>query len=413
MTNLRRGDPLMSQVIIVGGGASGLTAAIFAAREKHKVIVLEQKDKIGKKILATGNGKCNYTNLEQNAACYRGNDNTFAMKVLSQFDTTQTIDFFKELGIYPKNKKGYIYPNSEQASSVVEVLKIELEHLKVPVYCDTRVEKINYQNNKFTVLTNKEKFNADKVIIAAGGCASKSLGSDGSGYKFAKDLGHKIIKPLPALVQLKSNEKYFKTLAGVRCEVKLKLYIEGKVETEEKGELLIAAYGVSGIPILQISRFAAKALDEKKKVNLCIDFLPTLSEKETTELLTERINRNSNKTMEELFLGLLNNKLSYICLKEAGIDLSLPCCKIDKNRIPKLTKQIKEWMVPITDTNPFDQAQVTAGGVDTREINPDTLESNITKGLYFTGEILDVDGTCGGYNLQWAWSTGAVAGKNL
>lgn len=403
----------MSQVIIVGGGASGLTAAIFAARKNHKVIVLEHKDKIGRKLLATGNGKCNYTNLNQRPEFYRGNDNGFAMQVLSKFSSEDTLSFFEELGIYPREKNGYIYPNSEQASSVVEVLRLELLNLKVPIYCDTKAEKILYQNNKYTLITNNEKFTADKIIIAAGGCASPSLGSDGSGYRLAKELGHKIVKPLPALVQLKSTEKYFKTIAGVRTEAVIRLLINDKYYTEEKGELLFAAYGVSGIPILQISRFAAKALDEKKKVTLNIDFFPGKNLKEVTEMLLTRISRNPYKTIEEIFVGLLNNKLAYVCLKEAGVTPTLPCNKVDKGKLQLVAKQIKEWMVPISETNPFDQAQVTAGGVDTKEINPDTLESRIMKGLYFTGEIIDVDGTCGGYNLQWAWSTGAIAGKSI
>jgi len=403
----------MANVIIVGGGASGLVAAIIAARLKHKVTVLEHKDKIGKKILATGNGKCNYTNLLQLPECYRSNDSSFAMKVLPGFDVNQTIDFFEQLGIYPKEKKGYVYPNSEQALSVVEVLRLELERLKVKICCEVHVEHIRYHNNQFTLSTNKGNYTADRVILATGGCASPHLGSDGSGYILARELGHKIIKPLPALVQLKSSESYFKTLAGVRTEALIRLYINETFVSEEKGELQMVNYGVSGIAIFQLSRFASKAISEHKKVYLLIDYLPSLNEKETMALITGRIKANPIKTMEEAMIGLFNNKLAFVMLKEAGISPKMSCEAVNKNQIHELVSKIKEWKVTITEPNSFEQAQVCAGGVDTTEINPETMESKLVKGLYFTGELIDVEGTCGGYNLQWAWSTGAVAGMGL
>ncbi|MDF2610496.1 MAG: hypothetical protein K0R92_1970 [Lachnospiraceae bacterium] len=402
----------MGEVIIVGGGASGLMAGIIAARQKHKVTILEHKDKIGKKILATGNGKCNYTNLIQTPECYRSSDSTFPGKVLAQFDVTKTLDFFSDLGIYPKEKRGYIYPNSEQAASIVEVLKMELERLNVKIQCNIHVDRI-VKKESFLIISNKGQFRADKIILATGGCASAQLGSDGSGYDLAKELGHRIIKPLPALVQLKSSEKYFKTLAGVRIEALVKLFINQKLITEEYGELLMANYGVSGIPIFQISRFAAKALSEHNKVILKIDFLPSLNWKEVSNLINNRIKTNPGKNMEELLIGLFNHKLAYVMLKEAGISAYLPCKDANQNQVTNLVNQIKEWNIPINEPNSFDQAQVSAGGIDTREIRPDTMESKLIKGLYFTGEIIDVDGTCGGYNLQWAWTTGFVAGMGL
>ncbi|MFU0828037.1 MAG: Aminoacetone oxidase family FAD-binding enzyme [Lachnoclostridium sp.] len=402
----------MGRVVVIGGGASGLVAAIFAARQNNKVTILEHKDKIGKKILATGNGKCNFTNLYQSPDCYRGNDSSFAMKVLSFFDVKKTIEFFKDLGIYPKEKNGYLYPNSEQAASVVEVLRLELESLQVKILCDVHVESIGKEKGRFRIETNKGTFTADQVILAAGGCASPNLGSDGSGFKLAKSLGHRIIKPLPALVQLKSDARYFKTLAGVRTQASVQLYINNMFTTKEQGELLLAAYGVSGIPVMQLSRFASKALDQKKKVHLLIDFLPALSREEVIQLLRDRIKRNPQRTIEEALIGLINNKLAYVAIKEAGLEPLSTCSAIGKNNIKDLALQLKEWKVNIIQTNPFDQAQVTAGGVDTAQINPNTMESKLVKGLYFAGEIIDVDGTCGGYNLQWAWSSGAVAGMN-
>lgn len=403
----------MEKVIIIGGGASGLVAAIMAARQKHQVTVLEHKDKIGKKILATGNGKCNYTNLLQLPECYRSSDSSFPEKVLSCFDINQTMSFFRQLGIYPKERKGYVYPNSEQASSVVEVLRMELERLKVTVCCEVHVEQVYKKKNEFMIKTDKGEYKADKVILATGGCASPSLGSDGSGYKLAKELGHTIITPLPALVQLKSPDKYFKTLAGVRTEALIKLFVDDKFITEEQGELLIANYGVSGIPVFQLSRFASKALNEHKKVYITIDYLPFLEWKDAFDLISDRIKENPFKTMEEAMIGLLNNKLAYVCLKEAQISPAIPCESVGKKQIQDLVNKLKEWKVIINETNSFEQAQVCAGGVATSEINPKTMESKLIKGLYVTGELIDVDGTCGGYNLQWAWSTGAIAGRSI
>ncbi|MDF2588376.1 MAG: hypothetical protein K0S41_2217 [Anaerocolumna sp.] len=404
----------MSNVIIIGGGASGLVAAIHAARLNHKVLILEHKDKIGKKILATGNGKCNYTNYTQLPDCYRSSGNSeFIKRVITAFDVETTIDFFKQLGIYPKEKKGYVYPNSEQASSVVEVLRMESHHLNVKTLCDVHVEQIKKDKNQFLIRTNKGNHTADKVILAAGGCASPNLGSDGSGFQIAKELGHHIIKPVPALVQLQSKEKYFKTIAGVRTDAHIKLFVNDSMVVEEKGELLIAAYGVSGIPILQVSRYASRALNDKKKVHLLIDFLPMVSYDDTFNLIYDRIQKSPTKNIEEILIGLFHNKLAYVMIKEAGLSPELISSTLTKKQIQSLTNQIKLWKVPISEPNPFDQAQVSAGGVDTSEINPDTMESKIIKGLYLTGEVVDVDGTCGGYNLQWAWSTGAIAGRSI
>jgi len=403
----------MNHVIIVGGGASGLMAAIMAARKKHRVTILEHKEKPGKKILATGNGKCNYTNLVQRPDCYRGGDASFALKVINQFNVDKTLEFFLDLGVYPKVRNGYVYPNSEQAASVAESLLLEAKLLNINIQCDVHVEKIKINTDGFLIHTTKGNYTANKVILAAGGCASPGHGSDGSGFALAKMLGHTVIKPLPALVQLKSGEKYFKTLSGVRAEGAIKLVGNYSILAEEKGEILLAAYGVSGIPVMQVSRFAAKALEEKQKVDLLIDFLPQLNQSELLELLRTRMQRNKEKTIEQVFIGLLNNKLVYVCLNQIGIKPEQLCNEVKQKQLQAIAKQLKEWRVPINGTNSFEQAQVSAGGVAVTEINPHTMESKLVKGLYFTGEIVDVDGTCGGYNLQWAWSSGAVAGLQV
>ncbi|BCN30586.1 BaiN/RdsA family NAD(P)/FAD-dependent oxidoreductase [Anaeromicropila herbilytica] len=415
---------MKTDVIIVGGGASGLVAAIVSARCGKNVTIIEQKDRVGKKILATGNGKCNYTNSLQTEDCYRGEDSSYAFKVLSFFGVSETVTFFKELGIYPKIKNGYYYPNSEQASSVLDVLRIELERLKVNVVTEEEVIKVEQNNSignskktannckdlDFIVTTSSKKYYAKSLIMATGGCASPELGSNGSGYDLLKKFSHKVIKPVPALVQLKAKGNYFKTLAGVRNESSISLYIEDQFIRKEYGELQLTNYGVSGIPIFQLSRYAARAIDERKSVHLTIDFLPQLSENELYQNILERTELERHKTIEELLLGLLNKKLSYVIIKEAMLDPIASVNVLNKKSIQQLVKRMKEFMVEITEPNSFSNAQVTAGGISTKDIDPKTMESKLVKNLYIVGELIDIDGICGGYNLQWAWTTGYLAG---
>ncbi len=403
----------MEDVIVVGGGASGLMAGIFAARKDMKVTILEHKDKVGKKILATGNGRCNYTNSNMNISCFRSNNINFIEKVLEEFSYKETIEFFKELGIFPKEIKGNIYPNSEQALSVLKVLELEVLHLGVNVICDTKVDHIKKTNEGFVLHTSGGHYQSKKVILANGGCASPNLGSDGSGFTLAKELGHKIIKPLPGLVQLRSREKYFNIVAGVRTDARISVYVNNERIAIEEGELQFTKYGVSGIPIMQISRFVSKALDSSKDVKLKIDLLPSFEWDETIELIKDRINKNPYKNMEELFYGLLNNKLALCILSRANISSKKSCNKLKSEDLISLVNMIKYFQVKINDTNPFEQAQVTVGGVDLSQVSSETMESKLVNGLYFCGEILDADGTCGGYNLQWAWSSGYLAGINV
>jgi len=421
-------------VIVVGAGASGLMAAILAARQGSSVLVIERKEKAGKKILATGNGKCNFTNLVQTPECYRSDDSAFAMKVLSCFDVKKTLDFFEELGIYPKERGGYLYPNSEQAASVVQVLMMECVRQKVEFHYEESVidiikpyftviteqnstiedEKKTNSNrnkpNKYKVVSAKHTYQGKNLILAAGGCASPQLGSDGSGYQLAKKLGHTIIKPLPALVQLKSPDKFKKTVSGVRTIAAISVYADQKQIAAEEGEILFTDYGISGIPIMQVSRFVAKALDKGALVQLLIDFLPAIRKETVKTLILKRLKLNPNKSLEEMMIGLLNHKLSYLFIKEAGLDSGKEASFITEKEIDALVKQIKSFRMTITDTNSFENAQVCAGGVSTKEIEVTTMESKLVKRLFVTGELLDVDGTCGGYNLQWAWSSGYLAG---
>lgn len=296
---------------------------------------------------------------------------------------------------------------------------------------------VKIDNPKYTITTQADnqtkRYFTKKLILATGGCASSKLGSDGSGYALAKSLGHSIIKPLPALVSLKALDKYCKTVSGVRTIARASAYAnmhhihglnsskhDNKYAMEhntkeflldsEEGEIIFTDYGISGIPIMQLSRFVAKAIDRGDQVHLILDFMPDIDSDELARLITDRRNRSHGKNLEEMMVGLFNHKLSYIMIKEAGLYPDKPSDKLTDPELKALLHKIKGLRLNITGTNSFDNAQVSAGGVDTREVREDTLESKISQGLYLTGELLDVDGTCGGYNLQWAWSTGYLAG---
>lgn len=399
------------RIIVIGGGASGMMAAVWAAREGACVTVLEHMEKLGKKILSTGNGRCNLTNRYQSAACYRSSQSDFPMKVIRRFSVEETLDFFMEIGVLPKNRDGYIYPNSDQASAVYEVLRMEMEHRGVKVVCGCRILEIREKKQGFSVLEESGSYEADAVILAAGSKAAPATGSDGSGYELGNQLGHRIITPLPALVQLRCKEKHYKQLAGIRTEARLTLSVDGSPVAEETGELQLTDYGISGIPTFQISRYGAVGLEEKKEVKVQIDFLPNQSVKETEEFVENRVRKMGHKSCEDWAVGFLNKKLAAVLLKLAGIRLDEQASGVAPKRWKELIKQLKEYETVITAVNPYENAQVCCGGIDTREVNPETMESKLVPGLYLAGELLDVDGICGGYNLQWAWSSGKLAGS--
>lgn len=396
------------KLIIVGGGASGMAAAITAARMGAHVLIIEQKDQLGKKILSTGNGRCNFTNLSIGPDFFRGDDSGITEIVMEEFGVLQTLQFFGSMGLLSRDRDGYVYPRSNQASAVQRVLMIEIEKLGVEVQTGTKVLSAARKNNRFTVKTDHGQYDSEALILACGGKAAPVLGSDGSGYTLARSFGHSISPVVPALTALKADG--FKKAAGVRTDASVTAVVDGKRVASDTGELQITNYGISGIPIFQISRFMAKALNKNQRAEVEIDYFPQMEEADFKNFLNDRKNMHPGRTMEEFLIGIFPLKLIDMLLTKAPISRSRKASELTEKEMDSLVRIIKHEQVRITDTNSFDQAQVCAGGVRTSEIWPNTMESRIVEDLYLTGELLDIDGCCGGYNLQWAWSTGCLAG---
>lgn len=403
------------KIAVIGGGAAGMTAAIRAAELGAYVTIYEGNDRVGKKILSTGNGKCNFSNENMNSDCYYGSGKVLVDKIFRSFGVTETIDFFSSLGMRIKNRDGYLYPASGQASTVLDVLRYELDRLGVRIHTESRVTSIVAEKDGLAVSSDGHKTRKyDAVILACGGKAAPKTGSDGQGFLLAESLGHKIVPTVPALVALRCGESFYKRVSGVRCDARLILHIDGQPVCSDRGEMQWTDYGISGIPVFQLSRIAAYALQEKQAVTIEIDLMPDLAEKTQNDadstFWDERWKRQGNQSMERFVTGLVNKKIALLLLKLAGIKDSERAENVPMSQRKELIKLFHSFTVTVIGTNSYEQAQVCAGGIDCREVT-DTLESRIVPGVFFAGEILDIDGICGGYNLQWAWSSGFVAGE--
>lgn len=402
-------------IVVIGGGAAGMLAAISARRMGADVTILERNPRIGKKILTTGNGRCNFTNVNTDITYYHGNNPKFAYAALSSFSYNDTIKFFEKLGIAHKVEElGKVFPMSNQASSFLDVLLYELNEIGVKIICDAFVKSITKKNKRFIIkLNDNSTVEGDSVIIATGGKALPSTGSDGNGYELASKLGHTVTDIFPGLVQLKLEGAFFKQIDGVKFVGTAEILCNNKSVAKDRGDILFANYGVSGPPILQISRKATELIYQNKEAILKISVIDTISYEELKKLLTTRFNNNPKKAVDFSMIGLINKRLIPVVLKEAGIaDLKCPVANLTVKDKEKIARILTDWRFKIRGTKSWPSAQVTAGGVSTKEINPATMESKLIKGLYFAGEIIDIDGQCGGFNLQWAWSSGFVAGQN-
>lgn len=397
-------------IVIIGAGASGMMAAITAARNGKKVCILEKLDKAGKKILATGNGKCNFTNAVMNEECFHG-EKTFVQYVLEQFSVEDCLEFFRSIGIYPKSKNGYFYPNSEQASSVANALLYELERLEVKVFYEIDVKEIQTASNEVYVSTSKGNFVGKDLIIATGLLAAPKLGSDGSLFEIIKSLGHRFNPILPALCGYYCKGLNFKQVSGVRAYGTVTAYIDGVKCEEDTGEIQFTDYGLSGIPVFQISRSLSIGLYQKKNVEVKINLLPELNKTQVMEELKHRYLICSNMAITALLNGLVNQKLSDMILDKVRLEKDIYVSSISTKELEKIAELLQEITVKVSKYRDFEFAQVCTGGIPAEDINWENLESNIAPNVHFAGEIIDVDGICGGYNLHFAWATGYIAGR--
>ncbi len=399
------------KVGIVGGGASGMVAAIAAAREGAHVTLLERGGRIGRKLLVTGNGRCNLGNRALSQQEYYCGDSAWLGGCLGQFGTEDTVHFFGSLGLLIKDRGGYLYPACEQASVVLDVLRAELKARKVQVVTDCKINGVHGgRDGKIVLESDEGSFLFDHVVLACGGRAAPRTGSDGNGYALAAALGHTIMPTVPALVQLRCREDYFRAVAGVRADAEVRLCRKGRPAVSERGELQLVEYGISGIPVFQLSRRVGLLLREGGEVEISLNLLPDMDEAGMEELVQSREPLREGRTVEEFFTGLLHKKIMMLFIKQAGLKPSLPAREASPEGLERVYGLCRDWRVHVTASNSYEHAQVTAGGVDVGEVTAG-LESKKFPGVFFAGEMLDVDGRCGGYNLQWAWCSGYLAGR--
>jgi predicted Rossmann fold flavoprotein len=406
----------MKRIIIIGGGASGLVTAINAKTPNNEVILLEKNDKCGKKILVTGNGKCNYFNEDFNIAHYKSDNIDVLSNTITPNNKEKILNFWDKLGIVPKIKNNYYYPLSNLAVTIQNTLILEAKFHNVDIITNCEVLDIEYKNNKYLIKTTTTTFESDILVLATGSKAAPNTGSTGFAYDIVKNFNHTIIPPLPALCSLKAEGKFLKDWSGIRTDVKVSLYENNKFIEKESGEIQLTDYGVSGICIFQLSRTISRGLYNNKKEKIKIDFIPNINTPNINsfiEYLDSRNNKLKNRNILELLEGLLNYKLVLAILKEANIKHTLNLNKLTDIEKRNLYHKIKEFSLDITDTSSYNKAQVCSGGIPLTEINISTMESLKQKDLYLVGELLDVDGECGGFNLGFAWLSGILAGNNI
>lgn len=410
---------IFHDIIIVGGGASGLMAAIVAKDKGKDVAIIESTDRIGKKILTTGNGRCNISNIniKEPFNCYTSENPHFFDECLKSFSVEETKNFFLYLGLpIIELEKGKLFPQSLQASSVVDILKLAIEEREIPLYTNCKVNNI-LKKKSFQIATNSldfPLFKANKVVLSSGGKSASKTGSDGSGYKLAQNLSHNIVKPTPGIVQLKLDYPHLKGLSGIKFNGNVSALIDNEIVRKDYGEVLFTDYGISGPPILQLSALCSKALNNKKNVELIVNMMPDKTLDEISNFIEGHLSIFSHRPISTALIGVINKKLIPILLKDAGItNIHIPCYELTWKDRQNIIDRLTNWKFKCTDTNGFNAAQLTVGGIDTKEVNNKTLESKLVKNLYFTGEILDVNGDCGGFNLQWAWSSGYCVGNNV
>lgn len=395
---------------IIGGGASGMMAAVTAAEQPdHQVLLFERQSRVGKKLLATGNGRCNLTNLHTGDEFYHGASVSFSSPALKAFPPEKTLEFFQSHGLLTvAEPSGRVYPYSDQANSVVDVLRFALTRNNIQVETSCEVIAVKQDDGKFTLKTAEKTFDVDRLIVTAGGLAGTKLGGSLSGYQLLRSLGHHCTKLYPSLVQLKTEDTLVKSLKGVRAQAKVKLLQRDSMLAETKGEVQFTEYGVSGPAIFEISRAAACAETE---CTVQFDLLPDFEGDKLLSALCLRIAAQPSLTCDDLLTGFLHNRLGRVILRYTGVSGTQTLSELPWVQLSAVCDAVHCFELPVIGTMGMDCAQVTAGGICTEEFDPKTLQSRIVPGLYAAGEVLDIDGDCGGYNLQWAWASGRLAGQ--
>jgi predicted Rossmann fold flavoprotein len=411
-------------VIVIGGGAAGMVAAIAAARRGATVTLLERMPRVGKKLLATGNGRCNFANARPDLHRFHGMDPGFAGAALAAFDLATTLAFFRDLGVEPREEEaGKIFPRSGQASAVLDVLRHELTQRGVETRCEAEVARLAPRDSGWEVTVRGETLRCGAVVLASGGRASPRLGSNGSGYELVRPLGHRLIPPFPALTRIRVASPFLKHLKGVKAEGVASLVPQGPErpdgtrllqgpENAASGEILFTETGLSGPPILDLSRRAGERAQRGAGTLVQLDLCPEFAAGDLTALLQRRFRGRAAVSAELALVGFLNKRLIGPVLKVAGIpDPAGRAAALGEQSILAVAAVLKGWHFPVTGTDSWTDAQVTAGGIDVAGVDPRSLESGLAPGLFFAGEVLDIDGDCGGFNLQWAWSSGHLAGS--
>ena len=384
-----------------------MAAALAAAENPDvQVILLERQARVGRKLQATGNGRCNLTNLHAGEGGYHGDDPTFSQYALSQFPPEKTLEYFSNLGLYTvAEPSGRVYPYSDQANSVVDVLRFGLDRPNIRLITDFEVMKVKTAEGVFLITGAKETISCDRLIIACGGLAGTKLGGTMAGYKLLRSLGHRCTRLRPTLVQLRSDWPGVSALKGVRANCCAGIYRDGELVRQSVGEIQFTDYGLSGPVIFEISRDACVGTSHWE----CrLDFLPNISREQLMQHLLPR--QQTGLTCDDLLTGILHNRLGRVLVHAADLRGNTPVGRISQQELATVCETVKDFRVSITEPLGMDSAQVTAGGIVTDEFDPQTMQSRLVPGLYACGEVLDVDGDCGGYNLQWAWSSGRLAG---
>ncbi|MDD2890360.1 MAG: NAD(P)/FAD-dependent oxidoreductase, partial [bacterium] len=401
------------EVIIIGGGASGLIAGISAARHgknPKNILIIEKNPTLGRKITVTGNGRCNLTNTNITLDKYYGENTKCLNNIFGRFSHKDTVEFFESIGIILKTEdKGRVFPITNQAITVLDLLIEEITHFRINIKTTERVNEITPTTQGWKVITSKDTYRSKYIILTTGGKSYPQLGSSGEGLEFARKLGHRIVEPKPALVPIELSGNWFHKLQGVKSDVELTLTSKNKVIATEKGELLFTHYGISGPIVMDMSRLVTDYLP-KPETKVFINFFPDFTVDKLTQFFISRGQAYPQKTFLNSLFGVLPKKLCYVLMRELGVTEDKHIHQLSKKELCAIADRLIHWYIDIKQTRPFAESMVTAGGIAMDEVNSRTMESLKVKGLYFVGEILDIDGVSGGYNLQFAWSTGYIAG---